>query len=285
MFTAAGRRKGRAMPDKSSVLVLGVNELASAVARTLLLSGHAVALHQSAPETVLRRKMSFADAWWDGVATLGGVEARRVGRDAELLSGLTSGMFVPVLCQADLAAVARWPWDVVVDAREGGGERCDTELTIVLGPGASAGEDCDLVIEVGGPDPGAVLRAGCAKGGPRAFSRFDTAVRAPASGVFRSEKVIGEVVRAGEMIGLVGTALVVAPCDGRLRGLVRPPREMLAGALLAEVVPNAAIQVSGVDRVDQIIARAVDFAIELEQSGASAPGWGLGPGSGGLEVR
>lgn len=276
------------MPDKSCVLVRGANELASAVARTLLLSGHAVALHQSAPEPVLRRKMSFADAWWDGIATLGGVEARRVDRDPDLLSGLTSGMFVPLITHPDLAAVGRWPWDVVVDARGGGAnESCDTELTIVLGPGATAGEDCDLVIEVGGPDPGAVVRAGEARGGPRAFARYDTAVRAPAAGAFRSEKVIGEMVRAGEMIGLVGTALVVAPCDGRLRGLVRPPRELNAGELVAEVVANPAVQVSGIDRIDQIIARAVDFAIELEQSGTSATPWGAGwgPGSGGLEVR
>ncbi|WP_454917251.1 hypothetical protein [Xanthobacter sediminis] len=270
------------MPDKSCVLVLGVNELASAVARTLLLSGHAVALHQRAPEPVLRRKMAFADAWCDGVATLGGVEARRVARDADLLAGLSGGMFVPLITHPDMAAVARWPWDVVVDARatSGAGAPCDAELTIVLGAGAAAGVDCDLVIEVGGADPGAVLREGAARGGPRAFARYDTAVRAPAGGVFRSEKAIGEMVRAGEMIGLVGTTLVVAPCDGRLRGLIRPPRELCAGDLLAEVVPNPAVQVSGIDRMDQIIARAVEFAIELEQSGAPAGRWGPDWGSG-----
>lgn len=269
------------MPDKSCVLVLGVNELASAVARTLLLSGHAVALHQSTPEPVLRRKMAFVDAWWDGVATLGGVEARRVARDGELVAGLGGGMFVPLLTHPDVQAVGRWPWDVVVDARddpEGGAGRAGAELTIVLGPGATAGSDCDLVVEVGGVDPGAVLRAGTARGGLRAFSRYDTAVRAPASGVFRSEKGIGEIVRAGEMIGLVGTALVVAPCDGRLRGLIRPPRALRAGELVAEVVPNPAVQVSGIDRIDRIIARAVDFAIELERSGASAADWGPGWG-------
>ncbi|MFG1440589.1 hypothetical protein V5F38_15420 [Xanthobacter sp. V0B-10] len=271
------------MPDKSCVLVRGVNELASAVARTLLLSGHAVALHQPAPVPVLRRKMAFADAWWDGVAALGGVEARRATCDADLLAGLSGGMFVPLLTHPDLAAIGRWPWDVVVDARgagEGGAEGCDVELTIVLGPGATAGVDCDLVIEIGGADPGAVLREGAARGGPRAFGRYDAAVRAPAAGIFRSERSIGERVRAGEMIGLMGTALVVAPCDGRLRGLLRSPWELRAGDMLAEVAPDPAAQVSGIERVDQIIARAVDFAIELEQAGAPAEAWGAEWGSG-----
>ncbi|MFG1479463.1 hypothetical protein V5F53_12470 [Xanthobacter sp. V4C-4] len=266
------------MPDKSCVLVQGVNELASAIARTLLLSGHAVALHQGAPEPVLRRKMAFADAWWDGSATLGGVEARRVARDSELVSGLGGGMFIPLLGHP-LEAVGRWPWDVVVDAREQPDrDRAPGELVIVLGPGAIAGADCDLVIEVGGLDPGAVVRAGAACGGPRVFSRHELAVRAPADGVFRSEKAIGERVREGEMIGLVGTALVLAPCDGRLRGLIRPPRALRAGEPVAEVAPNPSAQVSGIDRVDQVIARAVDFAIELEQSGAAATEWGEGFG-------
>ncbi len=272
------------MPDKSCVLVRGVNELASAVARTLLLSGHAVALHQPAPAPVLRRKMAFADAWWDGVATLGGVEARRTTCDADLLAGLSGGMFVPLLTHPHLAAIGRWPWDVVVDARcegRGGAEGCDVELSIVLGPGAAAGVDCDLVIEIGGADPGAVLRAGTAQGGPRAFGRYEQAVRAPVGGVFRSERSIGERVQAGEMIGLVGTALVVAPCDGRLRGLLRSPWEPRAGEMLAEVAPSRAAQVSGIERVDQIIARAVDFAIELEQAGAPAAAWGADRAPGG----
>ena len=178
---------------------------------------------RGAPEPILRRKMAFADAWWDGSATLGGVEARRVARDSELVSGLGGGMFIPLLGHP-LEAVGRWPWDVVVDAREQPDrDRAPGELVIVLGPGAIAGADCDLVIEVGGLDPGAVVRAGAACGGPRVFSRHELAVRAPADGVFRSEKAIGERVREGEMIGLVGTALVLAPCDGRLRGLIRPP--------------------------------------------------------------
>lgn len=261
------------MPDRGSVLVCGIDELASAVARTLLLAGHAVALHQAGPPGVLRRKMSFCDAWFEGVATLGGVEARRVTRDADLLAGLRGGMFIPLLTLPRLAEVGRWPWDAVVDARGGGpGDAADrtgldAELCLVLGPGGSAGVDCDLVMEVGGIDPGALVRAGAARAGPRGFAAYDRPVVAPVGGVFSSLRTIGEAVRAGEMIGLVGTALVSAPCDGRLRGLLRPGCTVAAGAPVAEVVAAPQVQVSGVDRGDAMIARAVDFTLTLESEG------------------
>lgn len=272
------------MPDKSSVLILGVDTLASAVARTLLLSGHAVAMHQSAPERVLRRRMAFSDAWWEGMATLGGVDARRVTRDGELVSGLSSGMFVPLLTHPDMEALGRWPWDVVVDARctMERGPRCNAELTVVLGAGGIAGVDCDLVIELAGADPGAVVRQGPARAG--AIIRDGREVTAPVAGAFSSCKAIGDTVREGEMIGLVGTALVLAPCDGRLRGLLRAPWDVAAGEPLADVVEDPAAQVSGIDRGDQIIARAVDFAIELEQSGTTLGAWGPG-GDLGLGAR
>lgn len=268
------------MPDKSSVLVQGVGELASAVARTLLLSGHAVALHQSAPEPVLRRKMAFADAWWDGLATLEGVEACRVTQDADLLAGLRGGMFIPLITHPVAETVGRWPWDVIVDARgekaracEAGRQLGDAELMLVLGPGAEAGVDCDLVIEVSGPDPGAVLRAGAATGGVRALDRYEVEVAAPGDGTFASELTIGMKVRPGQMIGLVGTQLVVAPCEGRIRGLLRTPRAVRAGEPVAEVIADPQVPVSGIARPDQMIARAVAFTIELEQEGLSHTPW------------
>ncbi|MGR7997236.1 hypothetical protein [Xanthobacter sp. ZOL 2024] len=257
------------MGDKGSVLVCGVDEMASAVARTLLLSGYAVALHERGPPALLRRRMAYGDAWFDGSATLGGVEARRVGNDGELLAGLRSGMFIPLLTLPRLADVARWPWDALVDARGPGADRAGLamELVLVLGPGGCAGTDCDLVMEVGGADPGAVLRAGPAQGGPRRHGRAQDLVAAPVDGVFHSMRRIGETVPAGDMLGLVGTTLLAAPMEGRLRGLLRPGVAVRAGQPVAEIMGGAQVQVSGIDKTDAMIARAVEFALGLERDG------------------
>ena len=132
------------MTDQKCVLVFGIDETASAVARMLLLSGYSVAIHQPAPPTTLRRKMAFADAWYDGAAMLDGVQARRADLSSDFLIGLGNRMFIPVLTHPLAEVVERWPWDVIIDAqppRERRRERIKSyaELTIALGPGLIAG--------------------------------------------------------------------------------------------------------------------------------------------------
>jgi xanthine dehydrogenase accessory factor len=182
-----------------------------------------------------------------------------------------------VLTHASPEMVWRWPWDVIVDARQGAGTPWrpplgDAELTIVLGPGATAGVDCDLVIETGGPDAGAVLRDGEARA-ERAFGRSEHPVAAPAAGLFHSERAIGERVAAGSLLGIVGLTPVYAPRAGRIRGLLRPGHAVEAGEALAELATDQSAQVSGVDRSDRIIARAVAFAIEVERQAIPIGPW------------
>jgi len=85
------------MSDQACILVFGIDETASAVARMLLLSGYAVAIHQPAPPTLLCRKMAFADAWYDGASMLDGVQARRADLSSDFLIGLSNRMYIPVL--------------------------------------------------------------------------------------------------------------------------------------------------------------------------------------------
>lgn len=270
------------MGDKSCVIIYGLDEFASAVGRMLLLSGYAVAMHAAVPPETLRRKMAFSDAWYDGQATLEDVEARRVGRDADLLTGLRSSMFIPVL-REPFAAIARWPWDVVIDARglpAGGGRMgIDAELVIVLGPGAVAGVDCDLVIETGGFDPGAVLRSG------RATSKSETEtcehpVVAPTAGLFHADAAIGDHVPAGTVLGYVGSAPVAAAITGRVRGLARSDRVVEAGATVAEIAADADAPVDRIDRRHKLVARALAFTLEMELEGQAMNVWNRRPGSG-----
>jgi xanthine dehydrogenase accessory factor len=263
------------MGDKSCVIVLGLGELASAVARRLLLEGHAVAMHAGTPPAVLRRKMAFSDAWDDGLAILEGVEARRIGNDADFLAGLRSSMFIPVVTQSSFEAIVRWPWDVVVDAREppeaAGRADLETELSIVLGPGAEAGVDCDIVIETGGNDPGAVIRSGGASSASP--DNLEHPVAARSAGLFHAESAIGSIVASGDVLGFVGSTSVAAPLSGRLRGLLRSGARVRAGETVAEITAGTSAPVNVIDLAYQLIARSVAFTIDMEQQGRSIDVW------------
>ncbi len=259
------------MNDQASVLVCGINETASAVARLLLLSGYAVAMHQPTPPTTLRRKMSLADAWHDGAAMLDGVQARRADLSSDFMIGLRNRMFIPLLIQT-FGDVERWAWDAIVDAKTLGERRAPIDinagLKIALGPGPVAGADCDLVIEVFGPNAGAIVRNGAARP-VRATDSKESAQHAvaPEAGIFKTGRITGERVTAEEPLGLIGSAPVLSPVAGRIRGLQRDGRSVCAGEAVAEIVTSSSAQVSGIERIDQMIARGVVFAIETELNG------------------
>ena len=264
------------MSDQACILVFGIDETASAVARMLLLSGYAVAIHQPAPPTLLRRKMAFADAWYDGASMLDGVQARRADLSSDFLIGLSNRMYIPVLTHPLAEVVERWPWDVIIDAQTPGERlrapiKSHAEMTIALGPGPIAGVDCDLVIETFGPDPGATLRSGAARS-PSRHERdkmLDDAHPAVSleTGIFTTGRIIGETVAEHEPLGTIGAIPVVSPVAGRIRGLQRSGRAVDAGAVVADIAIKATTQVSGSGKTNQLIARGVVFAIDMEFAG------------------
>lgn len=263
------------MSDDTSILVLGMDELASAVARKLHLAGYAVAIHQPTPPQTIRRRMAFVDAWTDGSCTFEGVEARRADKAKDFLASLKSGASIPVLWHPFEDVATRWPWDVIIDARTNGCAPPEKlrqlgDLTIGLGRGFIAGGNCDVVIDIGAHDPGAVLRHGAVtrKDIPE-DARFADGkmISAPHHGLFHGAKRLGEPIEIGEIVGSVGATPMVAPVSGRVRGLARDGVALAKGADVAEVVTSPKAEFVGMTKRDRLIARSVAFVIEMERAG------------------
>lgn len=263
----------------SCVLILGIGETASAIARELFLADHIVAIHEATPPPDLRRKMTFSDAWFDGSSVLEGVEARRADLVAEFMLGLRSRMFLPVLTHPLVQIIERWPWEVVIDAemtprREPFSIKSLAGLTIGVAPGSIPGENCDLAIEAYGKDPGAIRGAGDGPGpAPQPDPGDCEPVRASVSGLFSMIKDIGNLVEAGEAFGTIDGVPALAPYAGRIRGIIKQGRAVAVGTPLADIAAGSGAQVAGITPRNRLIARGVAFAVEMQAEGLTGFSW------------
>jgi xanthine dehydrogenase accessory factor len=271
-------------PATTNVLVRGSGDVGSAVAHLLFRSGYGVVIHDGALPAAPRRGMAFADAIFDGACELAGIEARRVDGVEALAAALDGRAAIPVTTGelADvLGAVAP---AVLVDARmrkrvRPEGQRDLAPLTIGLGPNFVAGQTTHLSIETQwGDDLGAIVREGPTRqlgGEPRSLRGHgrDRFVYARAAGIMRTDAVIAQPVRAGEVVARIGDEELVAPLDGILRGLTHDGVRVEAGAKVLEVDPRGDVAaVIGIGERPRRIADGVLSAIDTSASRGTAGG-------------
>ncbi len=253
--------------DRPLAVVLGTDEVASAVAVFLCRDGHAVVLAHDPLPPVLRRGMAFHDALYGDRASLGGIEALRIDYVADIYS---------VLAERDRVAIANFGLtdllvlggiDVIVDARLQ--KRAVTpdfrglaRITIGLGPGFTVHENCDLAIETHPLHSGVILREGATQAPDGSAPELGGIGRerfacAGVAGRWRTAVDIGTRVFKGFVIGHVGGAPVPAPIDEILRGIARDGLEVPAGATLVEMDPRGrACQWTGMEEGPRLIAEA-----------------------------
>lgn len=259
------------------MLVLGGGDIGSAVAHRLFALGALVLVSDRPQSPHARRGMAFTDAIYDGEATLAGVRARHVRDLPGVDSCWREGEAVPVVTIPEEQILASMAFDVLVEAtmrryQMPPDARSLAPMVIGLGPGYVPGSNCHVAIETQwGERMGAVLRDRAAAdrgGGPRpldgiARGRFAIA---PASGVWRSDAVLGQCVAADEVLGRLGDEPVRAPIAGHVRGLTRTGIEVRAGQRLLEIDPRAEPQIFGLGERPLAIAGGVAEALGLAGS-------------------
>lgn len=210
------------------IVVRGAGDLATATVIRLFKAGFRVIDLDIAQPTVIRRTVSFAQAMFDGVATVEGVTAKLCTMP-EIESVLDSGM-VPVVADPDGEVISSFKPTVVVDAiiakRNLGTRRDMAPFTVALGPGFVAGEDVDVVIETSrGHRLATLIYDGPAKantGIPGNIGGYtvERVIHSPCEGVFKACCNIGDIVEAGSVIAYVGETPVHAKISGMVRGLL-----------------------------------------------------------------
>lgn len=264
---ASRARRGR------FAVILGANEIASAVAVALCRAGWSVALSHDPYPPVIRRKMAFHDVLFGDEIVIEGVRGELVEMAFALSRAFAKPDCVAVtpLLLTDLMMFARV--DVLIDARMQKRNvapdlRSLARLTIGLGPEFHVGRNCDLAIETRPDHVGEIVESGGTLpddglarglGGVRA-ERFIYAERA---GLWHAPVDIGVRVYQRMTLGLLDGRPVVAPMDGVLRGIARDGLRVPAGVKLLEIDPRGRrAQVTGVDKRGRAIAEAALIALD-----------------------
>ncbi len=230
------------------ILIKGAGEMATGVACRLYDSNlRRILLLETASPLAVRRHVSFCEAVHEGAKVVEGIAAVRVSNEAELLNAWAEGK-IAVRVDPQGESVSSIKPDVLIDAtlakRNLGISIDDAPLVVALGPGFEAGDDCHVVIETNrGHDLGRLLSSGSAEantGVPGTIGGYtkERVLRSPADGCFITERQIGDKVRAGEVIGRVGNAEVIASINGILRGLIRPGSSVRKGLKIGDIDPR-----------------------------------------------
>jgi xanthine dehydrogenase accessory factor len=275
--SSAGRRL------RGFAVILGTNEIASAIAVQLHQQGYFTVLSHDPYPPVIRRRMAFHDALFDEAIMLDNVSAQRADglRDLLLLRQQAQQVAITEMGLTDLL-VLQTP-DLLIDARMQKYHitpdlRHLARLTIGLGPSFIAGQNCDLAIETRPDKRGRIVPHGATErpdGTPRSLGgrgeeRF---VRAGFAGRWHTPLEIGTRIFKDFSIGFLDNIPVQAPFDGVLRGVVRDGQEVQPGVKLLEIDPRGRNAVWwGVEEHALNIAHAVLKILILHASRIRAGG-------------
>jgi len=156
---------------------------------------------------------------------------------------------LPVIVDPEMACLEEYKPAVLVEAsltkrNDFGLHAGLAPLVIALGPGFKAPQEADYVIETNrGHNLGRVITLGQAEadtGVPGDIAGYtqERLLRAPADGVFETERRIGDLVEKGETVAQVDGQAVRAGVSGMIRGLIRPGMRVTAGLKIGDVDPR-----------------------------------------------
>lgn len=265
------------------VIVRGGGDIATGTIRTLRRAGFPVLILESAHPSAIRRTVALSEAVYEGSATVEDVSVT-LAHNLDEAEYLLFQDGIAMLVDPDGAAIRDIihsgekyaEWDTGLTTLEGGGRHlfltCVVDailakknlgttkdmapLVIALGPGFTAGRDCDVVIEtMRGHSLGRAITEGEAlhnTGTPGLIAGHaqDRVLHSPAAGIVKTCAAIGDIVEEGQPIARIipeessprlgePGVPVRATFTGLLRGLIRDGYPVPEGFKIADIDPRA----------------------------------------------
>lgn len=229
------------------VVVRGGGDLASGTIYKLHKCGFPVLVLELPNPTSIRRKVSFSEAIYDGKIEIEGVTSVFVKSLDEMKAAWNNNQ-IPVVVDSKEEYIKKLKPEIFIDAtvakKNLGTSRDLAKITIALGPGFTAGQDVDVVIETArGHDLGRLIFQGQAKknsGIPGKIEGFSTerVIHSPKEGTIDNLKDIGAIVKKDEILAYVEGEPVRASLSGLLRGIIRSGSYVKKGLKIADIDPR-----------------------------------------------
>ena len=288
------------------VIVRGGGDLATGVIWALRRAGFPVLILESEHPSAIRRTVALSEAVYEGTATVEDITVR-LARNLDQAEYFLFEDGIAMLADPRGDAIRAIidteekysEWDTGLTTLEGGGRHLfltavvDAVLAkrnlgttkdmapfvIALGPGFTAGVDCDVVIEtMRGHTLARPITEGSAlpnTGTPGLIAGHsaDRVIHSPAAGVLRAVSGIGDEVEKDQVIARIetdsqGSVPVKATFTGLLRGLIRDGYPVSEGFKIADIDPRREQYENCFTISDK--ARALGGAVVMELVGYAA---------------
>ncbi len=268
--------------DAPLIIVRGGGDIASGTIMKLHQCGFSVLVLEIEHPSSIRRNVSFSEAVYQGTQTIEG-ETGYLAENVNAAKQLIREGKIAVLVDPDCSCLKELKPAALVDAilakKNLGTARDMAPVTVALGPGFTAGEDVDAVIETcRGHNLGRVYYQGTAianTGVPGKIAGFDKerVIHSPGEGVLYNVCRITDTVKKGQVIAEIRneqeTIPVEASIDGLLRGLIRDGFPVTKGFKIADIDPrineyNNCFTIS--DKARCIAGGALEAVLHLSQN-------------------
>lgn len=238
--------------NENLIIVRGGGDIATGTIMKLYKCGFSVLILEIPTPSAIRRNVAFSEAVYQGTQTVEDVTCYLAQNVREAVQLLEEGKLTLLVdpdgaCLQELHPLALV--DGILAKRNLGTTRDMAPITVALGPGFTAGEDVDAVIETQrGHRLGRVIYEGSAApntGIPGKIAGFDKerVIHSPAEGILRNVASITDTVKKGQTIAVIetkdGNIPVEATLDGLLRGLIRDGYPVTKGFKIADIDPRA----------------------------------------------
>lgn len=230
------------------ILIKGAGDLATGIASRLYGAGHEIMMTEIPVPLTVRRTVALSRAVYERDVLVEEMRGR-LAENRETAERIMADGDVAVMVDPDASSAVWYRPDVIVDAilakKNLGTKINDAPFVVGVGPGFTAGLDCNCVIETKrGHTLGNIIWDGRAipnTGIPGNVGGYTTErlLRAASDGIINPVVSIGDYVEKGQITAFTGEKPVYAQMSGIVRGMLQPGVKVREGLKIGDIDARA----------------------------------------------